>query len=96
MAIYLDTNVLRGWRTLAAAERLAVDILAAELGLEIVVPSLVAAEIEGHWRREFEAAADSFYASARKVEVLFDLGADNDGASPQCRSNAGRTATRAN
>jgi hypothetical protein len=73
VAIYLDTNVLYGWRTLAEAERLVVDILAAELGLEIVIPSLVTDELEEHWRRELQSAADTFYAAATKVEELFDL-----------------------
>jgi hypothetical protein len=52
LAIYLDTNVMYRWLTLAEFDRLALTILATELGQDVVVPSLVADELEGHRRRQ--------------------------------------------
>src|SRR5437763_30083 len=73
VAIYLDTNVVYGWRTFAELDRLALTILASELGQQIVVPNLVAEELEGHMRRSFERAAAQFEAAAARVERLFEL-----------------------
>jgi len=47
VAIYLDTNVMYGWHTFAELDRLALTILASELGQEIIIPSLVARNSRG-------------------------------------------------
>ena len=73
MAIYLDTNVMYGWRTFAELDRLSLMIFASELGAEIMAPSLVATELEGHMRRQLERSAAQFADAAARVERLFDL-----------------------
>jgi hypothetical protein len=56
MAIYLDANVLWPWRTFAEPERLALSIVADQLGQEIIVPWVAAEEGAAHHRRSLEAA----------------------------------------
>jgi rRNA-processing protein FCF1 len=73
VAIYLDTNVMYGWHTFAELDRLALTILASELGQEIIIPSLVAEELEGHTRRQLERAAAKFEAASSRAERLFEL-----------------------
>jgi hypothetical protein len=73
VAIYLDTNVMYGWHTFAEFDRLALTIRATELGQDVVVPSLVAEELEGHMRRRLEEAAAKFADAGARVERLFDL-----------------------
>jgi hypothetical protein len=73
MAIYLDTNVMYDWRTFAEADRLALVVLARELNQPVVVPSLVADELEASLRRRLRDAADEFDALADKLRSLFQL-----------------------
>jgi hypothetical protein len=40
MAIYLDANVIWSWKAFTEPERLAVTILADQLGQEVFVPSI--------------------------------------------------------
>jgi len=56
MAIYLDANVLWSWRTFAEPERLALSIVADQLGQRIIVPWIAAEEAAAHHRRSLEAA----------------------------------------
>jgi hypothetical protein len=73
VAVYLDSNPMYGWRTLAELDRLALTILASEIGQDVIVPSLVAEELEGHLRRHLESAIEKFAAASSRVERLFDL-----------------------
>jgi PIN domain len=71
VAIYLDTNVLYGWRTFAELRRLALSIVAAQIGQAIVLPSLVVEEAEAQYRRELESAVESFESAERAITRLF-------------------------
>jgi hypothetical protein len=73
MAVYLDTNAMYNWRTFAEQSRLALAVVARELEQEIVVPSLVAEELEGHMRRKLASTAHAFDQAADAVRGLFDL-----------------------
>lgn len=74
MAVYLDTNVLV---QRAGLSSLAVSTIAAicrEAGLEIVVPSLVADEVESSRLRVLEGALDALVAAHREAARLAPLG----------------------
>lgn len=73
MAIYLDTNVMYDWRTFAEADRLALAVLARELDQPVIVPSLVAEELEASLERRLRDAAEEFDALADKLRGLFQL-----------------------
>jgi hypothetical protein len=71
MAIYLDANVLWSWRTFTEVERLAVTIVARQLGQSVFVPSIVAREAEEDHRRSLETALDAMEQAQTTVERLF-------------------------
>ena len=73
MAIYLDSNVMYDWRTFAEADRLALSVLGRELEQPIIVPSLVAEELEASLRRRLSEASDEFDALSDKLNKLFQL-----------------------
>jgi hypothetical protein len=54
MAIYLDANVLYPWLRFTEPERLAVSIVAHQLGQEVLVPSVAVLEAEEDLRRRLE------------------------------------------
>ena len=73
MAIYLDTNVMYDWRTFAEADRVALAVLARELDQPIIVPTLVAEELEASLRRRLREAAREFDSLSAKLHGLFQL-----------------------
>ncbi len=54
MAIYLDANLLWSWLRFTEPERLAVSIVANQLGQEVLVPSVAVAEAEEDLRRRIQ------------------------------------------
>jgi len=73
MAIYLDTNVMRGWLTFREPDRLALAILASELQQVVVVPSLVAEELDALQRRRLQEVASQFKSASDRVKEFFNL-----------------------
>jgi hypothetical protein len=71
MAIYLDSNVLWSWRTFTEVERLAVSIVARQLGQSVFVPSIVAREAEEDHRRALEKSLDVMEQAQSTIERLF-------------------------
>lgn len=71
MAIYLDANVLQSWRTFTEAGRLALSIVAYQLGQSIFVPSIAMREAEERYRRELETTVDRFEKAQSEVERRF-------------------------
>jgi hypothetical protein len=71
MAIYLDANVLWSWRTFTEVERLAVSIVARQIGQSVFVPSIAAREAEQDHRRVLEKALDAVEHARTSVERLF-------------------------
>jgi hypothetical protein len=71
MAIYLDANVLWSWRTFTEPERLAVSIVARQLGQSVFVPSIVAREAEENHRRSLEKALNDMAQARATVGRLF-------------------------
>lgn len=71
MAIYLDTNVLRGWTTFTELNRLAISIVAGQLNQPLVLPEIVAHEAEAAFGRELQSAVDTYEAAERTLQALF-------------------------
>jgi hypothetical protein len=71
MAIYLDANVLWSWRTFAEADRLALSIVAHQLGQAVFIPSIAMREAEERYRRDLEAIVERFERTQRDVERRF-------------------------
>ena len=72
MPIYLDANVLWPWPKLTEIDRLAVGIVAHQLGQEIFIPAVAATEAEEKVRRSLVGAVDRLYDAQRNTERLFD------------------------
>ena len=73
MAVYLDTNVIYGWRTFGELDRLALSTAADQIGQSIVIPELVVIEAAAHYQRDLEAAIDSFDRAEAQLIELFEL-----------------------
>jgi hypothetical protein len=71
MAIYLDANVPWSWRTLTEADRLALSIVAHQLGQSVFVPSIAMREAEERYRRDLEATVDRFEQAQSDVARRF-------------------------
>lgn len=71
VAIYLDANVIYPWRTFSELRRLALSIVAGQLGQEVVIPSLAADEAEQHLSRALDEAIEQFDRAADKLRDLF-------------------------
>jgi hypothetical protein len=71
MAIYLDSNVLWSWHTFTEVERLAVSIVARQLGQSVFVASIVAREAEEDHRRALEKSLDAMEQAQATVDRLF-------------------------
>src|SRR3954452_18692647 len=67
MAVYLDTNVLLQRAGLASLELVTVQTLCREGDITIVVPAIVADEVESARLRVIEAAFDSLRAAHREA-----------------------------
>ncbi len=72
VAVYLDTNVLYGWTTFTALNRLAISIVAGQLNQPLVLPQIVADE-EAQLGRELQSAVDSYAAAERALQALFPI-----------------------
>lgn len=70
MAVYLDTNVLVQRAGLQSLELTAVIALCREAGIDVVLPSLVADEVESSRLRVLEASFDTLRAAHREAAQL--------------------------
>lgn len=71
MAIYLDANILYPWRSFTELDRVALSIVARQLGQEIYVPEVVAREARAHYRRSLQAAEAAFDAASAHLDRKF-------------------------
>ena len=71
VTIYLDANVLFNWLDLAALDRVALSIVAAESSQAIVVPSVAADEAEAQYLRRLESAARQIRDGQKVYNALF-------------------------
>jgi PIN domain len=71
VGIYLDANVLWRWRTFTEPDRLALSIVAHQLGQVVFVPWVAVREVEEDYRRTLQAALDLLKKSGSEVEALF-------------------------
>jgi hypothetical protein len=71
MAIYLDANVIWSWRTFTEPDRLALTIVARQLGQKVYVPWIAAREAEEDYYRRLDDALDKMDKALADVEVLF-------------------------
>jgi hypothetical protein len=76
MAIYLDANALWSWRTFAEGDRLAVSIVARQLGQEVLIPWIAAREAEAEYRRSLQDAIDELDRAFNSLERRFDSSFD--------------------
>jgi hypothetical protein len=73
VAIYLDANVLWSWRTFDEADRLALSIVAHQLGQKIFIPGIAAREAEETHRRNVAKSLDSYEAAVDQLHRWFDV-----------------------
>lgn len=71
MAIYLDANALWSWRTFTEGDRLAVSIVARQLGQEVLIPWIAAREGEAEYRRSLQEAVDDLDRAFNTLERRF-------------------------
>lgn len=71
MAIYLDANVLFGWKTFAELDRVALTIVAQQIRQSVVVPEVAAWEAEAHYQRSLEGAIASLVRSHKAAVEAF-------------------------
>lgn len=87
MAIYLDANVLWPWLHLTEPERLAISIVAHQLGQEVLVPEIAVFEAEAELRRRIEEELDRLWGAeaglqrmlGEDVGIVLEPGIDIDG-----------------
>jgi hypothetical protein len=71
VAVYLDANVLWPWRSFTEPDRLALSIVAHQIGQEVLIPEVAAEEAESHYRRSLEDAVENFERAGRDLNRLF-------------------------
>jgi hypothetical protein len=71
MAIYLDANTLWSWRTFTETDRLAVSIVAHQLGQQVYVPWIAAREAEEEYRRSLQSSIDELHRAHAAIERRF-------------------------
>jgi hypothetical protein len=71
VTIYLDTNVLHSWLDLAALERVALSIVAADSQQQVTVPSIAVDEAESHFLRRLERASNQIRLGRKTFNELF-------------------------
>ncbi|HEV7566610.1 MAG TPA: PIN domain-containing protein [Microbacteriaceae bacterium] len=71
MAIYLDANILHGWRTFTELDRVALAVVASQRKQLIFVPWLVALEAERQYRAGLEAIVRDLDELEAKVAQAF-------------------------
>lgn len=76
MAIYLDANALWSWRTFTESDRLAVSIVAHQLGQEVLIPWIAAREAEEEYRRSLQNARSDLDRARSTLERRFDSSFD--------------------
>lgn len=72
MAIYLDANALWSWRTFTEGDRLAVSIVARQLGQEVLIPWIAAREAEEEYRRSLQDAINDLNQAHSTLERRLD------------------------
>jgi PIN domain len=72
MAIYLDANALWSWRTFTEGDRLAVSIVARQLGQRVLIPWIAAREAEEEYQRSLQDALDELDRAFNILERRFD------------------------
>lgn len=72
MAVYLDTNQLHGWSTFTELNRLAISIVAAQLGQPLVLPQIVAEEAEAQFERWLQATLHRYEQAEADLTKLFE------------------------
>jgi PIN domain len=71
LTIYLDTNVLHNWLDLAALERVALSIVAADSQQQVIVPSIAVEEAESHFVRRLRRASNQIRLGQKTFNELF-------------------------
>ena len=64
----LFRSVLWSWRTFAAADRLALSIVAHQLGQAVFIPSIAMREAEERYRRDLETIVERFERTQSDIE----------------------------
>ena len=82
MAIYLDANILVSWANFAAAERLALTIVARDLRQHIVVPELALEEAAERHRRILTDHVSAYENARKAINAFFDRSAVPDDPVP--------------
>jgi hypothetical protein len=70
MAIYLDANVLWPWLHFTEPERLAISIVAHQLGQEVLVPEIAVIEAEEELRRRIEEELEKLWGAERGLQRI--------------------------
>jgi len=73
MAIYLDANVLWPWLHLTEPERLAISIVAHQLGQEVLVPEIAVFEAEAELRRRIEEELDKLWGAEAGLQRILGV-----------------------
>jgi hypothetical protein len=60
VAIYLDANILWPWRTFEELDRLALSIVANQIGQKVFVPEIAAREAQETYRRSLQSAVNTY------------------------------------
>jgi hypothetical protein len=72
VAIYLDANILWSWRTFAEVDRLALSIVADQVGQRIYIPQVAAREAEETYRRSLQDAVDAHESALAELRRKFN------------------------
>jgi hypothetical protein len=71
VSIYLDANILWPWRTFDEIDRLALSIVASQIGQRIFVPEVAAKEAAAHYRRSLEEALGEYESALQSLRKKF-------------------------
>lgn len=72
MAIYLDADIVWGWKDFAHLDRVALTIAAQQLGQRVVMVGLTADEAEATLRRDLSESWSAYEDARKKINKLFD------------------------
>jgi hypothetical protein len=72
VAIYLDANILWSWRTFEEVNRLALSIVAHQIGQQVFVPEVAAREAEETYRRSLQTAIARYDTAMHELRRKFD------------------------
>jgi hypothetical protein len=101
VAIYLDTNALYGWNSFGELPRLALSLVADQLGQDIVLSELVVDEAAHNYCHSLHEVLDEYAKSVEKLNryfgvifsALLEPGPDIDGAERTWRRRVDQWAT---